>query len=205
MTSMFKLHQIAYIFVRPLCRTNSFWSGPTFGSSWSWSPNIKCRMTRVTHTVHTSTTHFMSHNHVVPSCTTEFLSVWTHLYAWFKSRGMEVTFRVLKSVSAMHCLRLLCLKHLKLLLQKYPRGEVVPQRKACFTLQLSYIFGLRHNFVIYLFKWTHSLCSYICIARSRNVSYVFESYDQLSSCDKFLKHSQRYPDLFISFGSVLCE
>ncbi len=40
---MFKLRQIAHkIFVRPLCRTNFFWSGPTFGGSRSWSHNIKC-------------------------------------------------------------------------------------------------------------------------------------------------------------------
>ncbi len=79
---MFKLCQIAHnIFKRPLCRTNFFWSGPTFGSSRSWSHNIKCRTTYVAHTIHTTTTttRFMSHNHVVLSHTTKFLSVWTHL------------------------------------------------------------------------------------------------------------------------------
>ncbi len=35
--------------------------------------------THVTHTIHTTTTRFMSHNHVVPSRTTKFLSLWTHL------------------------------------------------------------------------------------------------------------------------------
>ncbi len=47
----------------------------------TWSHNIKCRTTHVAHIVHTTTTtiRFMSHNHVVPSRTTKFLSVWTHL------------------------------------------------------------------------------------------------------------------------------
>ncbi len=45
----------------------------------TWSHNIKCRTTHVAHTVHTTTTRFMSHNHVVPSHMTKFLSVWTHL------------------------------------------------------------------------------------------------------------------------------
>ncbi len=77
---MFLLRQIAHnIFVRPICRTNFFWSGPTFGGSRSRSHNIKCRKTHIAHTVHTTTTHFMSHNHDVPSRTTKFLSVWTHL------------------------------------------------------------------------------------------------------------------------------
>ncbi len=59
-----------------------FWSGPTFGGSRSWSHNLKCRTTHVAPIVHTSTTTtcFMLHNHVVPSRTTKFLSVWTHLY-----------------------------------------------------------------------------------------------------------------------------
>ncbi len=48
--------------------------------SQSWSHNIKCRTAHVAHTVHTTTTRFMSHNQVVPSRTTKFLSVWTHLY-----------------------------------------------------------------------------------------------------------------------------
>ncbi len=79
---MFKLRHIAHnIFVRPLCRTNFFGSGPTFGGSRSWLHNIKCHTTHVAHTVHTTTTRFMSHNHVVPNCTTKFLSVWTHLYS----------------------------------------------------------------------------------------------------------------------------
>ncbi len=79
---MFKLRQIAQnIFVRPLCRTNFFWSEPTFSGSRSWSHNIKCRTIHIAHTVHTTTTttRFMSHNHVVSSRTTKFLSVWTHL------------------------------------------------------------------------------------------------------------------------------
>ncbi len=75
---MFKLRQITHnIFVKPLCRTNFFRSGPIFGGSRSWSHNIKCRTTHVAHTVHTTitTTRFMSHtNH-----TTKFLSMWTHL------------------------------------------------------------------------------------------------------------------------------
>ncbi len=90
---MFKLRQRAHnIFVRPLCHTNFFWSGPTFGDSRSWSHNmvaqhkmshnIKCRTTHDAHTVHTTTTCFMSHNHIVPSRTTKFLSVWTHLYCY---------------------------------------------------------------------------------------------------------------------------
>ncbi len=37
------------------------------------------RTTHVAHTVYTITTRFMSLNHVVPSRTTKFLSVWTHL------------------------------------------------------------------------------------------------------------------------------
>ncbi len=46
----------------------------------TWLHNIKCRTTHVAHTVHTTTTTcFMSHNHVVPSRTINFLSVWTHL------------------------------------------------------------------------------------------------------------------------------
>ncbi len=81
---MFKLRQIAHdIFVRPLCCTNFFWSRPTFGGSRSWLHNIKCRTTHFAHTIHTTTTRFMSHNHVVPSRTTKFLAVWTHLYTVF--------------------------------------------------------------------------------------------------------------------------
>ncbi len=46
-----------------------------------WSHNLKCRTTHVAPTIHTTTdmTRIMSHNHVVPSRTTKFLSVWTHL------------------------------------------------------------------------------------------------------------------------------
>ncbi len=85
--NMFKLRQTAHkIFVRPLCRTNFFWSGPTFDGSRSWSHNLKCRTTHVTPTVHTTTTRFMSQNHVVPSCTTNFLSVWTHLNGLLMNR-----------------------------------------------------------------------------------------------------------------------
>ncbi len=48
----------------------------------TWSHNLKCHTTHVAPTVHTTTTTtcFMSHNHVVPSRTTNCLSVWTHLY-----------------------------------------------------------------------------------------------------------------------------
>ncbi len=77
---MFKLHQIAHnIFVRPLCRTNFFLSGPTFGGSQSWSHSMAAQHKMSHDTVHTTTTRFMSHSHVVPSRTTKFLSVWTHL------------------------------------------------------------------------------------------------------------------------------
>ncbi len=45
------------------------------------SHNLKCRTTHIAPTVHTTktTTCFTSHNHVVQSRTTKFLSVWMHL------------------------------------------------------------------------------------------------------------------------------
>ncbi len=75
------------IFVRSLCRMNFFWSGPTFDGLRSWSHNLKCCTTHVAPTVHTTTTRFMSHNHVVPSRTTNFLSVWTHLNTIIRLAG----------------------------------------------------------------------------------------------------------------------
>ncbi len=110
---MFKLRQIAHhIFVRLLCGTNFFWSGPTFGGSRSWSHDIKCRTTHVAHTVHTTktTTHFMSHNHVVPGRTTKCscpygrtLTFFAITRQWFIFFGYCALVRVFISFPHMHC------------------------------------------------------------------------------------------------------
>ncbi len=64
----------------------------------TWSHNIKCRTTHIAHTI--TTTRFISHNHVVPSCTTKFLSVWTHLKADYirLARTLQNTFVTQKYV-----------------------------------------------------------------------------------------------------------
>ncbi len=75
----------------------------TFGGSQSWTHNIKCRKTHVAHTVHTTTTCFMSRNHVVPRRMTKFLSVWTHLKVPINdiARLLDDTHRTMDRVKAL--------------------------------------------------------------------------------------------------------
>ncbi len=90
-TAMWKMTKICSNYVRQ--HTTSLWDHYVARISFEvdqhltvhdlgrtiWSHNLKCRTTHVAPTIHT-TTRFRSHNHVVPSRTTKFLSVWTHLY-----------------------------------------------------------------------------------------------------------------------------
>ncbi len=90
-TATWKMMKICSNYVRQ--HTTSFWdhyiARISFEVDWHltvhdldrtiWSYNLKCRTTHVTPNIYTTTTRFMSHNHVVPSRTTKFLSVWTHL------------------------------------------------------------------------------------------------------------------------------
>ncbi len=80
-TATSKMMKICSNYVRQ--HTTSLWdhyvARISFEVDWHLTVHDLGRTTHVAPTVHTTTTRFMSHNHVVPSRTTNFLSVWTHL------------------------------------------------------------------------------------------------------------------------------
>ncbi len=72
--NMFKLCQIAHnIFVRPLCRTNFFWNGPTFSGSRSWSLDMVAQHKMSHDTCRPYRPHYHNHNtfYVAQPCCTK--------------------------------------------------------------------------------------------------------------------------------------